>query len=202
VRPAEANRPEREAGGLLDRGRASALRIENQRGAGARTKNVRWQKSVRRIARRPARGAARRVVGAALANELSAHCADAHGGGSEVRTVREPATLSYPRASVARRPGKLGRARHDGRRPDCSRVTTARGRRGDGLGRAGQHEAAPKGVRQSSCPSVLEPARRCPRRRRRASEIGTCTVKAAPADEARAVIQPRRREAPALEMLG
>jgi len=60
---------------------------------------------------------------------------------------------------------------------------------------------APQGVRRASCPSVLEPAKRCPRWRRRASEIGTYTVKAAPADEARAVRHTRRREALALELL-
>jgi len=84
---------------------------------------VRWQKSVRRIARRPARGAARQVGGAALAEELSRRCADAHGGGSEVRTVREVVrripTRKRPRHQ---RSGQPGRSRHDGRRPDCARV--------------------------------------------------------------------------------
>jgi len=40
-----------------------------------------------------------------------------------------------------------------------------------------------------------KPARRCPRGRRGMSESGTCEVKAAPADEARAVEHSRRREA-------
>jgi len=121
VRPAKANRPEREAGDLLERAGAKASdAFESRRGAGARTKNVRWQKSVRRIARRPGRGAARQVDGAALTEELSARCADAHDGGSEARTVRE--VVRHFETRKRARPGRAGqptRARHDGRRSDC-----------------------------------------------------------------------------------
>jgi hypothetical protein len=53
-----------------------------------------------------------------------------------------------------------------------------------------------------SYPPVLEPARLCPGDDSGASEIGTSEVKAAPADEARAVRHSKRREALALELLG
>jgi len=103
---------------------------------------VRWQKSVRRIARRPARRTARQVVEVALAEEFSERCADAHDGGSEVRTVCEVVQRFQTRwRSWHQRSGKLGRSRHDGRRPDCLSRRHRKVRRGDGLGRAGQHEA-------------------------------------------------------------
>jgi len=43
-------------------------------------------------------------------------------------------------------------------------LTFRKARQGGGLGRAGEHEAwGRKAVRHVSFPSVLEPARRCPR---------------------------------------
>jgi len=55
--------------------------------------------------------------------------------------------------------------------------------------------------RPASFPPVLEPARWCPSDDIWTSEIGTDEVKAAPADEARAVGHSKRREALALELL-
>jgi len=49
---------------------------------------VRWQKSVQRIARGDVRRAARQVGGVTLAKEHSALRTDVRGGGFEVRTVR------------------------------------------------------------------------------------------------------------------
>jgi hypothetical protein len=90
--------------------------------------------------------------------------------------------------------GDPGSSRHDGRHSDCGsgvpQGTTGR----QSWSRGSNTGCASQGVRFVSFRSVLEPARRCPRRRPGMSEIGTCEVKAAPADEARAVRHSRHRE--------
>jgi hypothetical protein len=73
---------------------------------GCSYEDVRWQKSVRRIARRDARRAARRVGDAALAEEDSARRADARDGDSEARTVRVVAPGFEKRRQA--RPGARG----------------------------------------------------------------------------------------------
>jgi len=66
-----------------------------------------------------------------LAEELSARCADAHDGGSEVRTVREVVRRFQTRwRPRQQRSGQLDRSRHDGRRPDCARVAPQGAARG------------------------------------------------------------------------
>ena len=60
---------------------------------------------------------------------------------------------------------------------------------------------APQGVRRASFPPVLEPARQCPRDDKGRRRSAMYTVKAAPADEVRAVRHARRRKALTLEEL-
>jgi len=79
---------------------------------GCSYEDVRWQKSVRRIARRDARGAARQVVGTALAQGRFARRADARSEGQPrgENGVRSCVTLSVNETSAARRLGQPGRA--------------------------------------------------------------------------------------------
>jgi hypothetical protein len=57
---------------------------------------VRWQKSVQRIARCDVRGAARQAGGVTLAKEHSVVRVDARRGGFVVRTVRKSSYAFYP----------------------------------------------------------------------------------------------------------
>jgi len=96
VRPAEANGPD------VDQAITRVVQLRKQvtrpeptkRGYGYQ--GVRWQKSVRRIARRPGRRAARQDDEATLAEEHSASRAGARSGGSEVRTVRASCSETKP----------------------------------------------------------------------------------------------------------
>lgn len=92
-----------------DEQRASAGRAGEPARHGYSYEEVRWQKSVRRIACRCPRGVARRIGGTALAEERSASCADAHRGGSEARTVRVLRSTSEHEACAGRRSGQPGR---------------------------------------------------------------------------------------------
>lgn len=96
VRPAEANGADvHQAITRVVQLRKQVTRPEpTRRGYGYQ--GVRWQKSVRRIARRPGRRAARRGDGARLAEESSASRAGARGGGSEARTVRVSCSETNP----------------------------------------------------------------------------------------------------------
>jgi hypothetical protein len=134
---------------------------------------VRWQKLVRRIARRDARGTARRIDDAALAQGLSERRADAHGGGLEARTVRGSHDASKPGGKCGSAAGgNPGRLRHGGRRPDRRSCSSARcGRVTVSVARVNARRSSQDG-RRASWPSVLEPASRCPSGDRRASEIG------------------------------
>lgn len=89
MRPAEANRTAvKQANSPVTQARKRRTPPGTDE-ARVLVQDVRRQTSVRRIARRSARGAARRIDGATLAEKLAAARADARGGGSEVRTVRE-----------------------------------------------------------------------------------------------------------------
>jgi len=167
--------------------------------------DVRWQKSVRRIARHDARRAARQVGGAALAQGRSAWRADARSGGLPrgENGARSCVTLSATRQARPRRPGQPGRSGHDGRRSDLHAFVP----QGAGAGRSWSRGSTP------GCRSHREVRRgpdklRCRQWNRwsgaRADDEGrqtpaTCMAKAAPANEARAVRHSRRREAPAFD---
>jgi len=123
VRPAEAN------GADVDQAITPSVQLRKQvtrreptrRGYGYQ--GVRWQKSVRRIARPPRSPSrkARRRDGAGRGGLRTS--ADARGGGSEARTVRvsrsqfQSRNRAWPGAGVT-----PGSARHDGRHPDCGSV--------------------------------------------------------------------------------
>jgi hypothetical protein len=89
---------------------------------------------------------------------------------------------------------KASRSRHSMRRKT---------QRGGGLGHAGSTHgvSVARRTQRGSFRSVLDPARWCLRRRRRMSEIGTHEVKAAPADEARAVVSLEAPRGAALGLL-
>jgi len=88
-----------------------------------------------------------------LAEELSARCADAHDGGSEVRTVREVVRRFQTRwRSRQQRSGQPDRSRHDGRRPDCAGVAP----QGAASGRS-RSRGSTRGARCEACD---EPAAR------------------------------------------
>ena len=163
----------READGISDGGRASVRPTRKPARYGCSYEDVRWQKLVRRIARRDARGTARRIDGAALAQGLSERRADAHGGGLEARTVRGLHDASKPGCTCGSAAGgNSGRSRHGGRRPDRRSCSSARcGRVTVSVARVNARRSS-QGGRRASYPSVLEPARRCPSGDRGASEIG------------------------------
>jgi len=123
VPPTEANRTDvRQAISPAAQARKRMTHREPAR-RGCSYDDVRRQKSVRRIARRDARGAARQIGGATLAQGHSARRADARGGGTGVRTVRGVAQRIQPRRrSQLPWPGPTRSEGHDGRRPDRSRV--------------------------------------------------------------------------------
>jgi hypothetical protein len=163
---------------------------------------VRWQKSVRRIARRDARGAARQIGGAALAEELSERRADALDGGSEARTVRE---LRDAFDYEGKRGPAVGATRSITTRRKASRsslMSRRKARHVEGLGRAGQREAGTARCTWSKASHRrMEPTGGVRDDDEGRQRSVMCMVKAAPADEARAVRHPRRREALALEVL-
>lgn len=141
---------------------------------------MRWQKSVRSIARPDARGAARRIVGKALAPKRSARRADARSGGPPrgENGACSRVTLSANETSATRRPGQPGPlvTRRKAFRP--SRVSFRKGRARGGLGHTGQPRDACTALVQAartSCAAGMEPASVVPalttrnvRRRRRA----------------------------------
>jgi len=107
--------------------------------------------------------------------------------------------VSCPHSKQGRRAwlgarGDPGSSRHDGRHSDCGSGVPQGATGRQSRSRGSNTGCASQGARFVSFRSVLEPARRCPWRRRGMSEIGTCEVKAAPADEARAVRHSRHRE--------
>jgi hypothetical protein len=117
--------------------------------------------------------------------------------------VREPrvAPRDWKRAPLG------GRANPDriATRPKASRSSELVQRKvhsGGDLGCRGERFGARrKACGEASFPTVLEPARRCPRGDARRQRSARFTVKAAPADEARAVHHARRRKALALRAL-
>lgn len=193
--PTEATRPAVKQTGSPDGGRASVRPPREPARYGCSYEDVRWQKPVRRIARRDARGTARRIDDAALAQGLSERRADAHGGGLEAKTVRESCVASKPGGAYGEAAGgNPGRLRHGGRRPDRRSCSSARcGRVTVSVARV--NAAAFVATRAS------EPADRRSWNRRVGARAATqgrqrlamCGVKAAPADEARVV---RHFEAP------
>lgn len=81
-------------------------------------------------------------------------------------------------------------------------VSSRKVRHGGGLGHAGQCEAHAERCASSKLPAGgLEPAGGARDDDEGRQRLATCLVKAAPADEARAVRHARRREVPAPEML-
>jgi len=139
-----------------------------------------------------------------LAEEASARRADARSGDSEARTVREPRVAL--RTEGERRSAAPGKPWADRDTTEgvsivaCSRNARS-GASGD-LGCAGERFDA----HRKTC---VEPASRRSWNRRGGARVGderrqrsaTFTVKAAPADEARAVRHARRRKALALQVL-
>lgn len=189
VRPAEANRTAvKQAISPVAQARKRWTPREPTR-RGCSYEDVRRQTSVRRIARRSARGAARRIDGATLAEELSAARADARSGGSEVTTVRAGARSHRPGGPRASPDGETRPVATRWKVSRSSLASLCKGRCGGGLGLAGasrrlwNRRGGARGGDEGHQRSV------------------TCTVKAAPADEARAVRHTRRCEAPALEEL-
>jgi hypothetical protein len=120
------------------RGRKSSTSIGTD-GARVLVRKVRWQKSVRRIsASRPERSRKANLRSDAGPGAIRTR-ADAGDGGSGAKAVRAVTRYSPSNeTSVARRPGRPGRARHDGRRPGRRTARFARDGRHGGLGRAGQ----------------------------------------------------------------
>jgi len=104
-------------------------------------------------------------------------------------------------ASVTRKPAQAGRSRHDGRRPDRCTVAPQ--------GSAGwwsRSRGSTRGARRKTCVPPASPRFWNRRGSAREDDEGrqrsvTNEVKAAPADEARAVRHSKRREALALELL-
>jgi len=175
VRPAEASLRWRASGKhLACENRESGTTHRDPARRGYWYEEVRWQKSVRRIARRfrsASRKASRR--GAAGRGALRMTC---------WRRPRRPrgengahVTPRYPNKDGERGRGARGdpgSAWHDGRHPDCGPDVPkgAAGRRS--RSRGSNAGCTSQGVRFASFRSVLEPARRCPRWRRGMSEIG------------------------------
>jgi hypothetical protein len=122
VQPTEASRTDVESGDLLgcEARKRSTQREPARRGCWY--EDVKWQKSVRRIARRDARRAARQIDGVALAEEGFVRRADARDGDSEVRTVRVACGVFKPESKHDTATGVTpGPSRHDGRRLDHGR---------------------------------------------------------------------------------
>jgi hypothetical protein len=176
VRPAEANRlPCKQAISPATPSAKAPGRQREPTRRGCWYEDVKWQKSVRRIARRDLRRAVRQVGGVTLAKEHSALRADTRGGGSEARTVRVPSRGSQPREPCDGAVGQGNRVEswHDGRRSDRCSGLHRKVQSDGGLGRAGQSasQAARLAVRAASR-RVHGTGERCPRGRRGASEIG------------------------------
>jgi hypothetical protein len=127
--------------------------------------------------------------------------ADAHGGGSEARTVRDGVSAFQPENAhvVGGRGNPVDRGTTEG--VPVVRTQPCKGRRGGGLGHAGQREASAARRASSQPPAGPGTGVAVPAGRRGASEAGPCRVKAAPADEARAVHHTRHREVPVPEEL-
>jgi len=134
--------------------------------------------------------------------QLSAPRADAQGGGSEARTVREVAQRNPNRRRSAASAAGVTRSTATRRKASRSFSRPPRkGQRGGGLGHAGQREAHIERCTPSQLPAGSGTGERCPSDDEGRQRSVTCTVKAAPADEARAVRHARRREAPVPEEL-
>jgi len=109
-----------------------------------------------------------------LVEELSASRADTRGGGSEMKSVREARVRHQPRGRTRQfgESGQPGRSGHDGRRSDrCTRLLR-KGRRGGGLGRAGQRVACAARRVPRQLPTGLVAGEAVLARRRRTSETG------------------------------
>jgi len=122
VQPTEASRTDVESGDLLgcEARKRSTQREPARRGCWY--EDVKWQKSVRRIARRDARRAARQIDGVALAEECFVRRADARDGNSEARTVRVACDVFKPESKHDTATGVTpGPSRHDERRLDHGR---------------------------------------------------------------------------------
>jgi len=137
---------------------------------------VRWQKSVRSIARRDARGAARQIVGTALAPGRFARRADARSGRpprgeNGARSARYSQKRDKRDAAAGGDPGPLVTRRKAFRSPHAS---SRKGRARGGQGHTGQRRDAriARCGYRSSCATGMEPAARCPRRRRGTSDTG------------------------------
>jgi len=136
-----------------------------------------------------------------LAKELSARmCWRTRAAAPRWERCAKPCSAFQKIAPMAKATGLVpGCSWYDGRRPDRQRGVTARCAAMAVLVARVNARGTSRGVLQVSCPSVLEPARWCPRWRHGTSEIGFITVKATPADEARVVRHTRRREALTLD---
>jgi hypothetical protein len=160
--------------------------------------DVRWQKSVRRIARRSTRGAARRVGCFGAGQGMRRTLADARGGGSEVRTVCVTAQRLHPEDAARHGDRDYTRLVATRRKAPRSRVSSSEKR----CSRCGLWPTQVN-ARNTASNAVPVPAAagagigtRCLRGRLGCQRSATCSAKAAPADEARAVSQTRRRKAP------
>jgi len=109
--------------------------------------------------------------------------------------------LSVTKARTFPRPGRPGRSRHDGRRPDQRpRHSARKGAAAVSVARVNAREryVERRGTGRSF-PPVLESGEAVPAMTTRdVRDWRMSTVKAAPADEARAVHRTRRSDAPAL----
>jgi len=203
VRPTEANRTDvRQAISPIAQARKRMTHREPAR-RGCSYEDVRRQKSVRRIARRDARGTARRIGDTALAEGYSAptcwRTRRRLRGENGARGCAAHSTTKAFAAWAARATWSIVTRRKASR---SLLAQLRKVRRGGGLGRAGECETRTARCAWSQLPvgywNRRGGARDDDEGRQRSM---TCTVKAAPADEARAVRHARRREALALEEL-
>jgi len=154
VWPTEANRSDVTQAITPGVRRASAWHTGNLRGAGARTKNVSRQKSVRRIARRDARGAARQVGDTALVEELSApSCWHTTRRLRDENGARNHAAHSNQKAFVESAAGATRSIRTRRKASRSSMLRAARRGVVAVLGHAGEHPARTARCASSQLPS-------------------------------------------------